>query len=32
LRRAGLAVEVVKARANKGRGVRHVIWAATRPG
>ena len=32
LRRAGFAVEVVKARANKGRGVRHVIWAATRPG
>jgi spermidine synthase len=32
LRRAGFAVEVVKARANKGRGVRHVIWAATKPG
>ena len=32
LRRAGFAVEVVKVRANKGRGVRHVIWAATRPG
>lgn len=31
LRRAGFAVEVVKARANKGRGVRHVIWAATKP-
>lgn len=32
LQRAGFVVEVVKARANKGRGVRHVIWAATRPG
>jgi len=27
--RAGFAVEEVKARANKGRGVRHLIWAAT---
>ncbi len=32
LQRAGFAVEVVKARANKGRGMRHIIWAATRPG
>ncbi len=24
-------VEEVKARANKGRGVRHIIWVATRP-
>jgi spermidine synthase len=29
LKRAGFAVEEVKARANKGRGGRHVIWAAT---
>jgi spermidine synthase len=29
LGRAGFAVEEVKARANKGRGVRHVIWLAT---
>ena len=29
LGRAGFAVEEVKARANKGRGVRHVIWVAT---
>jgi spermidine synthase len=29
LRQAGFAVEEIKARANKGRGGRHVIWAAT---
>jgi spermidine synthase len=29
LRHAGFAVDEIKARANKGRGVRHVIWAAT---
>jgi spermidine synthase len=29
LRQAGFAVEEIKARANKGRGVRHTIWAAT---
>jgi spermidine synthase len=29
LGRAGFAVEEIKVRANKGRGVRHVIWAAT---
>jgi spermidine synthase len=28
---AGFAVDEIKARANKGRGVRHIIWAATRP-
>lgn len=27
--RAGFAVDEIKARASKGRGVRHVIWAAT---
>jgi spermidine synthase len=27
--RAGFAVNEIKARANKGRGVRHVIWLAT---
>jgi spermidine synthase len=32
LGRAGFAVEEIKARANKGRGVRHIIWAATSPG
>ncbi|HEU0096506.1 MAG TPA: MnmC family methyltransferase [Rhizomicrobium sp.] len=32
LARAGFAVEEIKARANKGRGVRHIIWAATNPG
>jgi spermidine synthase len=32
LGRAGFTVEEIKARANKGRGVRHVIWAATNPG
>lgn len=26
---AGFAVDEIKARANKGRGVRHIIWAAT---
>jgi len=31
LRRAGFVVEEVQARANKGRGVRHVIWIATNP-
>jgi spermidine synthase len=31
LRRAGFVVDVIQARANKGRGVRHVIWAATNP-
>jgi len=29
LTRAGFSVEEIKARANKGRGVRHIIWAAT---
>lgn len=29
LGRAGFAVDETKARANKGRGVRHVIWLAT---
>jgi spermidine synthase len=29
LGRAGFVVEEVKARANKGRGVRHIIWVAT---
>jgi spermidine synthase len=28
LERAGFAVEEVKVRANKGRGVRHIIWTA----
>jgi spermidine synthase len=31
LGRAGFAVEEIKVRANKGRGGRHVIWAATNP-
>jgi len=31
LGRAGFSVEEIKARANKGRGVRHIIWAATNP-
>ena len=31
LARAGLAVEEIKSRASKGRGVRHVIWVATNP-
>jgi spermidine synthase len=30
LQQAGFAVEEVNARANKGRGLRHVIWVATR--
>ena len=29
LQQAGFTVEEVQARANKGRGVRHVIWVAT---
>jgi spermidine synthase len=29
---AGFAVEEVKARANKGKGGRHIIWIATNPG
>jgi spermidine synthase len=32
LGRAGFAVEEIKVRANKGRGARHVIWAATNTG
>lgn len=32
LARAGFKVEEIKARANKGRGVRHIIWAATKTG
>lgn len=31
LQQVGFQVEEVKARANKGRGVRHIIWVATRP-
>jgi spermidine synthase len=31
LGRAGFAVNELKVRANKGRGVRHIIWAATNP-
>ncbi len=31
LQRAGFQVEEIQARANKGKGVRHVIWAATNP-
>jgi len=31
LRQTGFAVEEIKARANKGRGVRHTIWVATNP-
>ncbi|MES2256452.1 MAG: hypothetical protein V4559_15610 [Pseudomonadota bacterium] len=31
LGQAGFAVEEIQARANKGRGVRHIIWAATNP-
>lgn len=31
MEQVGFAVEEVKARANKGRGVRHIIWVATRP-
>jgi len=30
LGQAGFAVEEVKARANKGRGMRHIIWVATK--
>ena len=29
LGRAGFAVDEIKVRANKGRGARHIIWAAT---
>jgi spermidine synthase len=29
LGQAGFAVDEIKVRANKGRGVRHIIWAAT---
>jgi hypothetical protein len=32
LAQAGFAVEEIKARANKGRGVRHIIWVATNAG
>lgn len=32
LGQAGFAVEEIKARANKGRGVRHIIWVATNAG
>ncbi len=32
LRHAGFAVEEIQARAHKGRGTRHMIWVATRPG
>ena len=31
LEQTGFVVEEVKARANKGRGVRHIIWVAARP-
>jgi spermidine synthase len=31
LGQAGFQVEEIKARANKGRGVRHLIWVATKP-
>ena len=31
LQRAGFKVEELQVRANKGRGVRHVIWVATNP-
>jgi spermidine synthase len=31
LGQAGFKVEEIKARANKGRGVRHLIWVATKP-
>lgn len=31
LARAGFAVDEIKVRAHKGRGVRHIIWAATKP-
>jgi hypothetical protein len=29
LSRAGFTVKEIKARAHKGRGVRHIIWTAT---
>ena len=29
---AGFAVDEIKVRANKGRGVRHIVWAATNKG
>jgi spermidine synthase len=32
LGQSGFVVEEIKARANKGKGVRHIIWAATNPG
>jgi spermidine synthase len=32
LKRAGFQVEEIVARANRGRGGRHVIWIATNPG
>jgi spermidine synthase len=31
LGQAGFTVEEIKARANKGKGVRHIIWVATNP-
>lgn len=31
LQHAGFAVEEIQARANKGKGMRHVIWVATNP-
>jgi len=31
LEHAGFAVDEIQVRAHKGRGVRHVIWAATKP-
>ncbi|HXC54926.1 MAG TPA: hypothetical protein VNU97_06500 [Rhizomicrobium sp.] len=31
LARAGFAVDEIEVRAHKGRGVRHLIWAATNP-
>ncbi|MDB5734214.1 MAG: hypothetical protein JWN16_851 [Alphaproteobacteria bacterium] len=31
LGQAGFNVEEIKARANKGKGVRHIIWVATNP-
>ena len=31
LGQTGFKVEEIKARANKGRGVRHLIWVATKP-
>jgi len=29
LRHAGFVIDEIKARANKGRGARHIIWIAT---